>query len=599
MFAERFLARIDSSFILPQKPTPSLCQDCTGMDIWRSGFQRDESAESLQARSQYCRLCRMLMNCLQKYDKGYRDVTSFYRTGSALKLSLNGPSVLSICVPPGSRNTPTYAQIGLPRLPEAGNSVHFELIGDWLRNCDKLHQCRPTNRFLPTRVIDVGQSDNLSTIKLHSRYACEAQKYVALSHRWGTGDAWKQACLLRSNIQDRHLGFDTRKLPKAFQDAITVTQALRIRFLWIDSLCIIQDDPEDWATEARLMEDVFSSAYFTIAVSSPKDDGFLTTRPPREFVTIPTGLDGHYYICEPIDDFQGDVEENELNQRGWVLQEHALSPRTIHFTPKQAYWECGNGIRPETLARLLNSKAAFLGDAHFPKSSLKYLKGGRIRLFEILYERYSKLAFTAKTDRAFAIMGLEKRLLKTFNTSGGFGTINLFFHRTLLWKRSEESSNMTRIRYPFHQSVPSWSWMAVDGAIRFLEVPLGNTDWNLKIICPFENEYLSGPESMSRIDEMYSRTELRASAREFRFTRSDTLKRLVTFDTDVATDFESLKCVVVGKERGTSDSAKQKHYVLAVKASPSQGLDAYERVGAGTIWKTHISDGPEIEMRII
>lgn len=99
------------------------------------------------------------------------------------------------------------------------------------------------------------------------------------------------------------------------------------------------------------MEDVFSSAYCTIAASSASPDGLFRSCPPRQFVTVPTLSGGYYYICETIDDFRNDVEESKLNHRGWVFQERALSHRSIHFTSKQAYWECGHGIHSETLSR--------------------------------------------------------------------------------------------------------------------------------------------------------------------------------------------------------------------------------------------------------
>lgn len=235
----------------------------------------------------------------------------------------------------------------------AGSLTHFSLIREWLQVCNDTHQCYLTDSFLPTRVIDLGQAGVPGPIRLYSSAPDDIKGYVALSHRWGAGDDWLKFCLFGSNIKDLHNNIDFDTLPKTFQDAITVTRALKIRYLWIDSLCIIQDDPEDWATEAKLMEDVFSSAYCTIAASSATADGFLKPRPPRQFVTIPTTSDGHYHICETIDDFRGDVEEGKLNQRGWVLQERALSHRSIHFTSKQAYWECGKGIHSETLSRLL------------------------------------------------------------------------------------------------------------------------------------------------------------------------------------------------------------------------------------------------------
>lgn len=156
-------------------------------------------------------------------------------------------------------------------------------------------------------------------------------------------------------------GIKDDALPKTFQDAITVTRKLGIQYLWIDSLCILQrtgrgDDrehKEDWERESLLMEKVFSSAYFTIAASCAQHrfDGFLKERNQRDFVTMTAGDGAQFHVCQVIDDFDHDVEQGELNKRGWVLQERALSRRTIHFTETQTYWECGKGIKCETFTK--------------------------------------------------------------------------------------------------------------------------------------------------------------------------------------------------------------------------------------------------------
>ena len=102
------------------------------------------------------------------------------------------------------------------------------------------------------------------------------------------------------------------------------------------------------------MEQVFSSAYATIAAScaSGTEDGFLKSHPKRECVTIRAENDSLFYLCNAIDDFRRDVDQGALNKRGWVLQERALSRRTIYFTEKQSYWECGEGVRCETLTKM-------------------------------------------------------------------------------------------------------------------------------------------------------------------------------------------------------------------------------------------------------
>jgi len=176
---------------------------------------------------------------------------------------------------------------------------------------------------------------------------------MALSHRWGAPQQHKQFCTLTTNLGKFAEGIAFRDLPKTFQDAITVTRRLGIQYLWIDSLCIVQDDVDDWDAESKLMEQVFSSAYCTLAAScaSGTADGFLKGRSNRGCVTIKHPNGTPFYLCRSIDNFRADVDEGELNKRGWVLQERALSRRTVYFTENQSYWECGKGVRCETLTK--------------------------------------------------------------------------------------------------------------------------------------------------------------------------------------------------------------------------------------------------------
>jgi hypothetical protein len=203
---------------------------------------------------------------------------------------------------------------------------------------------------MPTRVIDVGDGPTAPLVLTDKDKIGWGEHYVALSHCWGK-PPWNWSTTT-SNKETRAQGFLITELPQTFQDAITVTRELGQRYLWIDSLCIIQGENGDWETEAKKMETVFKNAYYTIAATSAEDSnkGFLNRAlEDSRYVTVPNSSHGKVYVCTSIDDFDGDVVEGVLNKRAWVLQERALSCRTIHFTKRQTYWECGGGVRCETL----------------------------------------------------------------------------------------------------------------------------------------------------------------------------------------------------------------------------------------------------------
>ena len=206
---------------------------------------------------------------------------------------------------------------------------------------------------------DRGRWDS-DTLRLDCDNMRKDDKYVALTHRWGAPSLHGSFQFLsRSKLEGWQSHLDLKMLPRTFQDAVKITRSLGIRYLWVDALCIIQDDAEDLRAEIRKMDDVFRCAYVTLSATcaNGSDDGFLKAdrkarlHYPLSYANHPGSLD-MIYLCEPIDDFERDVEQSALSRRGWVFQERALSRRIIHFTEVQVYWECGTGIRCETLTTL-------------------------------------------------------------------------------------------------------------------------------------------------------------------------------------------------------------------------------------------------------
>lgn len=257
-------------------------------------------------------------------------------------------------------NAPSHAQLGLPILPELGKQQQFKLLDRWIHLCDTTHNCNSVQKHkghvdsMPTRVLHVGTVEN-PCLRLVETGDSIKNKYIALSHCWGKLSKEQKFVTSADNLDNRKGDIPFDEMPKNFQDAVRATRSLGVTYLWIDSLCIIQEDEADWEVESAKMEEVFSSAYCTIAASSAQSslEGFLGDRAPRAYVTVHPKQGGVLYLAEAIDDFQGHVEQSVLNSRGWVLQERALSRRTLHFTSIQVYWECGQGIYCETLAQLL------------------------------------------------------------------------------------------------------------------------------------------------------------------------------------------------------------------------------------------------------
>ncbi|CAH0036921.1 unnamed protein product [Clonostachys rhizophaga] len=407
----------------------------------------------------------------------------------------------------------------------------------------------------PTRFIDVrgGIGDNIRLI--HGK-DMQSPIFFALSHRWGDKHEHQFGCTLPSNVKHRFNGINLGELPGNFQEAIEIAKAMGVRYLWIDLLCIVQMDSDDWKREAVRMEQMYSNASCVLAASSSNSsiEGFLkNSREKRPYVSVKSPRRKIVYVCKDKDDFHTDVERSILNSRGWVLQERALARRIIHFTKNQAYFECGNGIHCESLIKGNNGKATLLGDSNFPRSAESFNKTVKIVIMQNLYKQYSTLRFKFSQDHSVGISGLERRLTSAYDTRGGYGILEAYLERRLLWKR-DEAKYLERIQFPSGRSLSSWSWMAYSGTITYVEVGFNEVDWTNEYISPFASLTQS---SNKRYWEATSETRMPAlevSKVRPLTTRSSLDQVLANISFDVAgvgCALQDLRCVVLGKRKKT------------------------------------------------
>jgi hypothetical protein len=234
--------------------------------------------------------------------------------------------------------------------------------------------------------------------------------------------------------------------------------------------------------------------------------------------------------------------------------------------------------------------ASFLGDANFPKVAQRDSKGAKILLLKLLYMQYSRLGFSVSTDRPVAIAGLETRLIDAFDTAGGFGVFERYLGRGLLWSRAPDVAHLTKIPFEPDQShVPSWSWMAYEGAISFFDLPFDDIDWttNIEFRSPFStNETSRASRGRMTSSRNGHRTELRVVARTFDMPAASRATGIV-WDQPTATH-DQLRCVVIGRLASESGTPAQTHWILVVR---ELGVGLYERVGAGFLPKDKIMQG--------
>ena len=153
-----------------------------------------------------------------------------------------------------------------------GSPESIQRAAQWLQACITRHRrCgRSLEPLLPDRILDVGLSFSSKVIVLQETID-QRDRYICLSYCWGPSEFISTT---RDNISSHKEGIQLQSLPQTFQDAIFVTKALNVRYIWIDSLCIIQNDDRDWTTQAQKMAVIYSNSYLTISAANGRCAGW-------------------------------------------------------------------------------------------------------------------------------------------------------------------------------------------------------------------------------------------------------------------------------------------------------------------------------------
>lgn len=283
-------------------------------------------------------------------------------------------------------------------------------------------------------------------------------------------------------MQEMKLGIDVSKLPKTFQDAVFITRELGVRYLWIDSLCICQDDRKDWEVESSRMADVYAHAFVTISAARSSDDetGFLSARPERQYVPLRHSFNGVEdtvlaVAVPPLYAGDGDryvqMDEEPLAARAWALQERCLSPRILHFGSSQNCYECPSHFITEDGYRSLTTFHDLSRNTH--NSAREYdpnidnPESWRELVFQYSHRQLSKFS-----DKLPALAGLAHRC----TLGQGSEDVNTPQYCAGLWRNTiiEDLCWWPRQgKRPPKYRAPSWSWASLDGEVWFSLQTLG------------------------------------------------------------------------------------------------------------------------------
>ena len=361
------------------------------------------------------------------------------------------------------------------------------LAGSWLQHCLQFHAgCQPYNeqsKIIPARLIDIRHINHAPTLRLiETGGQLREERYMTLSYCWG--DAQFPTLRIDNEQQlKKSIAFET--LPKVFQDIIHIAGWFQLKYLWIDSLCIIQDSHDDWVRQSCKMKDIYRNSVLTVAATgatNPFRGCFRDRNPhlvdpikyrvPNEKEEYIAALEGYSY--------QEAIHSSPLSRRAWAFQERLLSPRVLHFGEEQLHWECNEmsacetcpgGIQPNTSRKwseyntpsvakgqLMTRHNNFLGDVWGP-----------------IISSYSTGALTKFSDKCLAISGVAEQAQSLYKGAYMAGLWRENFEVQLLWGididqfRRLDSEKRPTVPYkrPTTYVAPSWSWLSVDGPIRF------------------------------------------------------------------------------------------------------------------------------------
>ncbi|PSN60507.1 HET-domain-containing protein [Corynespora cassiicola Philippines] len=347
----------------------------------------------------------------------------------------------------------------------------------WLNHCIRTHDACSSDSIAPNtfpkRMIHVGDSSTPPQLCSFPPKYHKERSYAALSHCWGKAPPYTTT---HKTLVSRSRALAWSEIPKTFRDAILVTRALELKYLWIDSLCIIQDDKTDWKEEAAKMCHVYSNAVVTIVASSASDSskGFLQEREHlsktimsiRGERPIKMREDIHYHFSTA----------GPLVDRGWCFQERMLARRLLMFEKHEMVWRCKIDHRCECGSAL--EEARYLTSTRYDSSKFRTKTPATPRdFYNIISHKdkveetyrwwhgtvvpyYTVLQLSKWTDRFPALSGLATAVDSVVRGTYLAGIWKEKLANGLLWKAS-------KCGFVYEDIAPSWSWASISSPILY------------------------------------------------------------------------------------------------------------------------------------
>ncbi|KAF2728050.1 HET-domain-containing protein, partial [Polyplosphaeria fusca] len=361
-------------------------------------------------------------------------------------------------------------------------------ISNWLQTCNFTHAgCRKPvpGDFVPTRLLEL-QNNNHGFVKLVLRGEDYDQgPYCTLSHTWGPPPTTFLNTTNENLETHRKQGIEISSLPNNFRHAIDVARFIGMRYIWIDSLCIIQKDGgADFAFEGQLMHKVYRYSYCNIAAADSADSsgGLFRARDPLDIVpprfqsnsSSIFGKQTWRVISEDLWDTE--LLGTSIYKRGWVFQERMLSPRLLHFARDQIFWDCGTISACETVPsnipypvdRIATTDRHWRGRLqHRLRDEQAPVVGANDDSIESFWQtavfNYTSCNLTMQKDKTVAIWSIAKLVRDMTGEKYACGFWSRKLEEQLAWRVADvgQSTRLAELQW----WNPSWSWSSVKATI--------------------------------------------------------------------------------------------------------------------------------------
>jgi len=363
---------------------------------------------------------------------------------------------------------------------DVGTELAISLAMDRFQDCANNRSCESClppdpSPSLPTRVIDCEDPLNPRLFYTNGQH----DQYVALSYVWGEPQPHRTT---KQNIDSYMDHIDRAGLPQTLLDAIDTTHRLGVRYLWADSLCIIQDDDEDKINELSKMHSIYRHSYLTIVAASAQrvSEGFLQARPDtlcKDSFTLPfilpdgSGTGSVTFTLAADDQTYYAWWEEPTHTRAWCLQEYYLSSRVLVFASHTIQYVCW-----DTVQNIGGADNRFwVGRVprpihHFRDTdmSAEEFAKGVYRMWRRVVSDYTRRKLSVPADKLVAVAALAEDFSLVIQSDYLAGLWRCTLLKDLLWRRSYRFDPVSRTR-PSAYRGPSWSWAAVDGNINLCD----------------------------------------------------------------------------------------------------------------------------------